>query len=243
MLDVCRRPMRRPLLLVLLVCVSVFLSCNSTDNKIAKDLREKVAADQQAGAARLEVKVDGGKVTLKGHVPTGSARSRVLEIAKTEPGVWSVDDQIIVDAVDGEAAATVNPTEQVSKIVIVPAGTTLTVRTNQALGSKTSKLGSVFTGSLIKPLSVRGNSVVPSGASVTGSVRQVKEGGLLKGAAVLELGLDSIKVRGHTYNLQAELLGAGGKSKQKGRNVDLPANSTVSFKLVQPLKVVVVVQQ
>ena len=49
-------------------------------------------------------------------------------------------------------------------VVVVPAGTTLTVRLGEALGSKISSPGQSFTATLAAPVAVGGDTVIPSGA-------------------------------------------------------------------------------
>src|SRR6185312_3219937 len=54
--------------------------------------------------------------------------------------------------------------------VVLPAGTTLAVRLNDALDSKTSKAGDTFTASVAQPVTVQGRTVIPAGAAVSGDV-------------------------------------------------------------------------
>lgn len=165
------------------------------------------------------------------------------------------------------------------KPVVVPAGTVLTIRTGEALGSKTSQVGTAFTGSIATPVSIGGKMVIPDGSAITGTVKQAKKAGRFKGAAVLALTLDSVTVKGHRYNIETESfdqtstgkgkrtagmvvggtgagaaiggLAGGGKGAAIGalvgagagtvgaatgnRDITLPAESALSFKLNQPL--------
>ena len=123
--------------------------------------------------------------------------------------------------------------------------------------------------------------VIPSGASVTGTVRDAKKAGKFKGGATLVLALDSVTVKGHTYNIETELfnqetkgkgkrtagvivggtgvgaaiggIAGGGKGAAIGavtgaaagtigaaltggnKNIELPAESALSFRLLSPL--------
>jgi hypothetical protein len=90
------------------------------------------------------------------------------------------------------------------KPVVVPSGTLLTIRTDQALGSKESQVGHSFSGSLATPITIDGKMVIPSGSSVTGIVRRAKKAGRFKGGAELHLALDSVTVSGHKYNIETE---------------------------------------
>ena len=166
-------------------------------------------------------------------------------------------------------------------VVVVPAGTTLTVRLGEALGSKISSPGQSFTATLAAPVAVGGDTVIPSGAEARGTVTDAKALGRFKGGAVLQIKLNSIKVNGveHSIDTSAVTRSAKGKGKRtavltgggaglgaiigglagggKGaaigavagagaggagsaftgnKDVVLPAESAVSFKLEAPLE-------
>jgi len=282
------------LFLIVLACFSIGCSRDSSDKKIAKDIDDKIAADQEAQKAQVTVEAKKGKVTLKGKAKTPATRLRVEEIAKEEPGVSEVDDEISIEPAEiasavGSKTATIQPAAEriptppppppPPKPVVVPAGTVVTIRTTEPLGSKTSSVGTAFTGSVSTPISLEGKMVIPTGSSITGTVRDAKKAGRFKGGAVLALTLDSITVRGHQYNVETEAfsqtstgkgkrtagavvggtgvgaaiggLAGGGKGAAIGalvgagagtagamtgnRDITLPAESALSFKLVQPL--------
>jgi hypothetical protein len=166
-------------------------------------------------------------------------------------------------------------------VKVVPAGTTLTVRLGEALGSKISSPGQSFTATLAAPVAVGGDTVIPSGADARGTVTDAKALGRFKGGAVLQIKLNSIKVNGveHSIDTSAVTRSAKGKGKRtavltgggagvgaligglagggKGaaigalagagaggagsaftgnKDVVLPAESAVSFKLEAPLE-------
>lgn len=163
---------------------------------------------------------------------------------------------------------------------MIPAGTTLTIRTGQTLGSKSTQTGAVFHGSTMSPVRIGGEVVIPAGSEVVGLVKEAKKAGRIKGAAVLSLALESVTVNGHTYNIETNsvsqtstgkgkrsaavigggtglgaiiggiagggkgaaigaLAGAGagtvGAATTGNRDIELPAESALSFKLAQPL--------
>jgi hypothetical protein len=162
----------------------------------------------------------------------------------------------------------------------VPAGTVLTIRTNQSLSTKTLQTGATFTGSVMTGVTLGGKLAIPAGSDVAGNVVDVKKAGKFKGAATLQLALGSVTVRGHTYNIVTEYfdksstgkgkrtavmigggagggaaigaLAGGGKGAAIGalvgatagtigaattgnRDIELPAESALSFKLDQSL--------
>jgi hypothetical protein len=165
--------------------------------------------------------------------------------------------------------------------IVVPAGTMLTVRLGEALGSKTSQAGQTFSATLAQPVEVDGKTVIPSGASASGVVVDAKPLGRFKGAASLQVKLTSITVNGSEHPIETSsvvrtekgkgkrtaamigggaglgaLVGAlagGGKGAAIGaaagagagtagtaftgnKDIVLPAESALSFKLEQPLE-------
>src|SRR2546430_10924641 len=58
--------------------------------------------------------------------------------------------------------------------LVVPAGTTLTVRLGESVGSKISSPGQSFSATLASPVRVEGNTVIPAGASASGTVVDAK---------------------------------------------------------------------
>lgn len=217
-----RRSMYRCLLAALLIgpvlCTS---GCKSkpNDDQIAQDIHDKVAADQNASDSQIDVTSTEGKVSIVGKARTAQARSRVEEIAKAEPGVVSVDDQLQVDpgtqpapvhthtpaaAAPQQAQAPPPPPPPPPKPVVVPAGTVLTVRLGETIESKTATPGTVFHATMANPLTIDGVMLVPNASEVSGVVKDAKKAGKFKGAAVLTLSLTSLTVKGHEYHIVAE---------------------------------------
>ena len=282
-------------ILWLLVFISTFNSCSRkpNDETIAKDIRTKASVNPKTKDSQIVVDAREGKVTLKGQAKSLAARQELENMAKDEPGVWTVDDQTSVEATDsapsptGAAAGTSGPLAPTIPSpppqplpVVVPAGTVLTIRTKQALSTKTTQVGVIFTGSVATPISLEGKMVIPAGSAVTGSVKDTKKAGKFKGGAILVLRIDSVTVNGYTYNIETEgfdqstagkgkrtagivaggagagaVIGAvagGGKGAAIGavagaaagtvgagrtgnRNIELPAESALSFNLLKPL--------
>jgi hypothetical protein len=279
--------------LCLVMFISIAISCSRkpSDESISQNIQKKVATDPQAQDAQVFIECNHGKVTLTGKVKSEDVRHEVETIVKAEPGVTDVEDQVLID--EGVAPSPVAvaapmvlaadreplPPPPPPKPVIVPAGTVLTIRLGQALGSKTSQVGTAFTGSVSTPISIGGKMAIPGGSNITGTVRDAKKAGRFKGAAVLSLQLDSISVKGHQYNIETEGfdqtstgkgkrtagmvvggtgvgaaiggIAGGGKGAAIGalagaaagtvgaatgnRDIQLPVESVLSFRLVQPL--------
>ena len=81
---------------------------------------------------------------------------------------------------------------EMAKPVVVPAGTVLTVRLGQAVGSKISEAGQSFPATLAEPVTVGGETAFAKGATASGTVVDAKPLGRFKGGAVLQLKLDSV---------------------------------------------------
>lgn len=168
-----------------------------------------------------------------------------------------------------------------AKPLVVPAGTVLTVRLGQTVGSKISSPGQTFTATLASPVVVDGKTAIPSGAAASGTVVDAKPLGRFKGGASLQLRLTSIAIGGAEQSISTSSVvrtekgkgkrtavmagggaglgaligglagggkgaaigalagggaGAGGAAFTGNKDVVLPAESALSFKLEQPLE-------
>ena len=166
--------------------------------------------------------------------------------------------------------------------LVVPAGTTLTVRLGESVGSKISSPGQSFSATLASPVTVDGNTVIPAGASARGTVVDAKPLGRFKGGAILELRLNSITVNGSEQRIKTSAVtrtlkgkgkrtavmagggtalgaiigglagggkgaaigaaagagaGTGGAAFTGNKEIVLPAESALSFRLTSPLEV------
>jgi hypothetical protein len=169
-----------------------------------------------------------------------------------------------------------------AKPLVVPAGTVLTVRLGQTVGSKISSPGQTFTATLASPVVIDGKTAIPSGASASGTVVDAKPLGRFKGGASLQLRLTSIAIGGAERSISTSSVvriekgkgkrtavmagggaglgaligglagggkgaaigalagggaGAGGAAFTGNKDVVLPTESALSFKLEQPLEV------
>jgi hypothetical protein len=172
--------------------------------------------------------------------------------------------------------------EPQSQPLVVPAGTTLTVRLGEAVGSKISSPGQSFSATLASPVTVDGNTVIPAGASARGTVVDAKPLGRFKGGAILEVRLNSITVNGTEQRIRTSAVtrtlkgkgkrtavlagggtalgaiigglagggkgaaigaaagagaGTGGAAFTGNKEIVLPAESALSFRLTSPLEV------
>ena len=99
--------------------------------------------------------------------------------------------------------------------LVVPSGTTLTVRLGETLSSKDSQPGQTFTASVVNPVEADGRPVIPAGATATGTVVAVHSAGKFKGASLLEIKLDSVTIGGKQYPIQTSAVERAQKGKGK----------------------------
>jgi len=212
--------------IALLIALGLSIACSRhpSDDSIAKDIQNKIAADPDTKDSQVNVTANQGKVTLTGQVKTPAAQQKVEQIAKDEPGETGVDDQTAVQA-DATAAAAPAPAPAPPRPppppapkpqpVVVPSGTVLTVRVGQALSSKDSQSGQTFLATLAQPVSVAGRTAIPAGATISGTVVSAKAKGKIKGEGELTLQLTSVTVKGQSYTIQTAVLENTVKGKGK----------------------------
>jgi hypothetical protein len=99
--------------------------------------------------------------------------------------------------------------------LVVPAGTAITISLGSAVGSKVSKAGDNFTGSVAKEVLVGSAVAIPQGANVSGTVVDAKALGHFAGGALLQIRLDSINIKGADHPVQATAKSFTEKGKGK----------------------------
>jgi hypothetical protein len=209
--------------------------------------------------------------------------SLVLMACSSKPSETTADNASAAGASDKSAEKT-GKTEKAkpeARAVVVPAGTVLTVRLGNAVGSKISSPGQSFSATLAQPIEIEGKQVVPAGTNATGTVVDAKPLGRFKGGALLKIKLVSLSLNGNDKEIETSSvtrtekgkgkrtavmagggaglgaliggLAGGGKGALIGaaagggagtagsaftgnKEIVLPAESAVSFKLEQPLE-------
>jgi hypothetical protein len=167
--------------------------------------------------------------------------------------------------------------------VVLPAGTEIAIQTNEAIDSKTARVGQTFPAQVAQDvMSPSGQVLIPKSSEASLVIKQVSSGGTV-GNSELALDLNSINVGGRPYRVASEavtrsgegigknkrtaemvgggaalgtLLGAiagGGKGAAigaaagaatggtaqvltKGKEVNVPAETVLKFKLDAPLR-------
>jgi hypothetical protein len=93
-----------------------------------------------------------------------------------------------------QPASPAQPAQPVPGSLTVPAGTVLMVRLNDFLSSDKNQVGDQFTAALSEPLIVNGWVVARRGQLVTGTVKDAKKAGRVKGTSELGLELTNVTI-------------------------------------------------
>jgi hypothetical protein len=86
--------------------------------------------------------------------------------------------------------------------VTIPAGTTLHVKLADTIASNTSKVEDAVRGELTQAIEVDGQTAVPAGARVRGTVLQAVQSGRVKGRASLAIGFDRLTVDDQSLDIR-----------------------------------------
>src|SRR6266436_2499649 len=150
--------------------------------------------------------------------------------------------------------------------LVVPAETVIAVVLDEPVGSKISTPGQNFSATVREPVEVDGRVAIPKGARATGIVKNAKPAGRFKGGASLELTLVSIEVNGTNYDVHTTApteaskgtgkrtaamvgggagggaliggaAGTGGAGLTGNRDSTLPAETRITFKLLDALEI------
>ena len=107
------------------------------------------------------------------------------------------------------------PTAATPAPLMIPAGTPITVRLQNALSSRYSVSGQRFEAVLDEPVVVDDQTVLPAGAPVTGHVVAARRSGRLRHPGELALTLDSVTIGDRNVSLETSNVVARGGSHKK----------------------------
>jgi len=93
----------------------------------------------------------------------------------------------------------------------VPPGTIFHCRLSQTLSTASNSQGQLFAATLVEPLVVNGNQVVPAGATIRGRIASLSRPGRIKGVGKMLLVPETLALpNGQTFTIDAVLLHAYG---------------------------------
>ncbi len=99
--------------------------------------------------------------------------------------------------------------------VTIPQGTALVVRLIEPIDSEKNQVGDIFHATLNNPITINGETVVPSGSDAQGYLVEVESAGRFAGQSRVILQLDSINSGGQNYNVQTDQYKQQGSSRGK----------------------------
>jgi hypothetical protein len=109
--------------------------------------------------------------------------------------------------------------------VTVAPGALLHIRMNQELDSEHTKPGTPFDGIVLNDVVADGAVAIPRGATITGTVINVKKAGTFKGDGELSLQITSLSLGGKVYPLATDVWDHTGRDKTAGTVANTAATS------------------
>ncbi len=103
---------------------------------------------------------------------------------------------------DAQSSGAAPAQPMASQAIVIPAGTRIRVRLGQTLSTKENQAGDTFTGVVVDPVQVDGQTVIRAGARARGVVTDAQSLGRFKGQAVLAIRLDDVSADGRTYRVR-----------------------------------------
>jgi hypothetical protein len=151
----------------------------------------------------LRARVNGNDNYTGGYSTSGSGRSSSTSSSSSSSGGYRTGEN-----------------ERVSQPGVVPAGTELDVRLEQALSSDTSRVEDRFEATTTVDLRQNGRVLIPAGSRVRGVVTGVKDAGRVERKGELLLSFDQITINGRNHPMRAtvtDALEAGGYREDAGK--------------------------
>jgi hypothetical protein len=97
----------------------------------------------------------------------------------------------------------------------LPAGSNLTITLDQAIGTKTSRVGDTFSGTVAEAISAEnGQTVVPAGSKVYGKVTALKQADNATQTAAIRLNFERLEVNGRSHPFDAKITATNLKTER-----------------------------
>ncbi len=103
--------------------------------------------------------------------------------------------------------------------VVIPAGTPLHVRVDEAIDTRRNRAGDGFTATLDQPVQREGRVLVPAGTAFHGHVTNATASGRMKGRAQLGLALDTFQLNGREYSVSTTTVDRVSASHKKRNGI------------------------
>ncbi|MEO6910166.1 MAG: hypothetical protein ABI158_04500 [Edaphobacter sp.] len=216
------------------LAVALLAGCQSKQDAAIETAKKQATATGQAQqVVTVDKKGNTTTVTVQPPEPGQTAQSVTTTVTpaaggSTNPQTSEVaPGQPAIAGQNGGAAQPVATTQPVAAVpggapviqpvdVDIPAGTNLTIRINQHISVKTSRVGDRFDGEIAEPVAGSNDRVVlPKGTPVGGIIEASHRRGHFKGASILQLRLTSLTLNGNQYRLDTRDLTRTKKGKGK----------------------------
>jgi hypothetical protein len=206
-----------------LACIFVFLILFAACNKGNQDQSQAQPGNQQAPITQQQAAAPAtgqpaGEAPGKETVQPGVQPSATPE---TGSGATASNVTPSADyAHQSEAAPAMNvpytpPVPPRPRVALIPAGTKLAIRLQDALDSGVNKTGDTFAAILDEDIDIDGNIAAPRGSAVTGKLVKVLRSGRVEGRAELAMTLNEIRVGNAAYPIATNTLTSVAESTKK----------------------------
>ncbi len=213
--------------IVVLACFSaaVLTSCSKSSSPASNHQATAVLRDGTSFSGTV-VKSSASEITLL--APTGESRTYPMSQVSSVQYADSQTSSIPANSNPAPTNPTIAPTQPppvaqsippsdappspTAVVRVVAAGTSIEVRNNQIIDSKTATVGQTYTAVVARSIADRDDKVViPKGSVATLIVRSAEDQGKMQGRSELSLDIDSVRVNGHRYRLETVNLVQQGK--------------------------------
>ena len=207
---------------VVLVTVTVLLAACS-QKAPASSSSGATAGAPAPGADKSAVPAGSAAVAEKSAAPVGfaaAADKSAVPAGSASGGSAPGSTQPAAEAPvpNKSPAAGKEPAPEPAKFheLTIPVGTVLTARLSTAIASDTSKIEDAVRGTLTKPLTVSGETAVPAGAEIVGSVLDAKPSGRVKGRASIAFRFSRLNVGTEAHQIHAAQIAREAPPDRKG---------------------------
>jgi len=133
-----------------------------------------------------------------------------MKLSMQKKYLW-IAAPILLLAMGGFAVTTSVRDHEVS----VPEGTELHVRLSESIATNRDSSGETFQAVMAEPVTVKGETVIPKDAPVTGRIVSIRESGRISGVARVRLTLTKVEVNGKEYEIRTSDFGQRGGNHRK----------------------------
>ena len=96
---------------------------------------------------------------------------------------------------------------------VLPQNTTIMIKMDSTLDSKSAYNGQIFTGTLQSNLTLEDGSIVPKGSKIFGRVIDSKSAGNVTGSSKLAITLSEVQLEGFNYGINTTAIGFEGENQ------------------------------